>query len=85
MTEINFCPYCDASQHKIAAISEEKFFCKECNRFFKIQEKKMRCLKCSSTDIVDSEFPSPDGQMVFQCRKCKKMFSAKEFLSNNGV
>lgn len=85
MTELNFCPYCDAPQHKVCLVKEDLYFCKECNRFFSLTEKKMKCLKCSSTDIVDSDFPSPDGQMVFQCSKCKKMASAKDFFQRNGV
>ncbi len=83
MSEINFCPFCDAPQHKIAILKEDVVFCKECNRFFDVVELNLKCMKCSSTDIVDSEFPSPDGQMVFQCRKCKNMFSSKDFMEHN--
>lgn len=85
MTEINFCPFCDAPQHKLAGIKEGMYFCKECNRFFKSSQVNFKCLKCSSTDIIDSEFPSPDGQLVFQCNKCKNMASAKEFLEKNNI
>ena len=86
MVGVNFCPYCDASQHKVVEIKDERiYFCKECNRFFRNEILQMKCKKCESTNIVDSEFPSPDGQMVFQCRKCKKMYPAVEFFKFNKV
>lgn len=80
MDELNFCPYCDAPQHKVAMFDESFYFCKDCNRFFNLEMKKLQCLKCESDRIEDSDFPAADGDMVFQCKKCKKMFSAKEFL-----
>ena len=85
MPDVNFCPFCDSPRHKLNSIKEGFFFCRECNTFFKLNDVKLKCLKCSSTEIGDSEFPSPDGQLVFQCMKCKKMFSAKEFFSYNKV
>jgi len=85
MPEINFCPFCDSPRHKLNSIKEDFYFCRECNTFFNLNESKLKCVKCPSTDIIDSEFPSPDGQLVFQCSKCKKMFSAKEILEYNGV
>lgn len=79
MSDINFCPFCDTSAHKIVEIQENFLFCKECNRFYRIDELRFKCKKCQGEDIIDSEFPNPDGQIVFQCKKCKKMMPAKEF------
>lgn len=83
--EINFCPYCDASQHKIMLINGKINFCKECNKFFRLDDLKLKCLKCDSTNIKDADFPAADGSIIFQCAKCKKMFSASEFLKSNKV
>ncbi|MFH0978844.1 MAG: hypothetical protein V1837_06100 [Candidatus Woesearchaeota archaeon] len=83
MDEINFCPFCSASQHKIFTVKEDQYFCKECNRFFKADHLFYNCPKCNSKKIVDSDFPSPDGQVVFQCQSCKKMLSAKDFFSKS--
>ena len=85
MDEINFCPFCDASEHKILTIKGELLFCKECNRFFQIEEKKLKCIKCDSTNLTDSNFPAPNGDFVFQCKDCKKMFSTKELLGYNKI
>jgi ribosomal protein L37AE/L43A len=82
--ELNFCPFCSASQHKVFAIDSELSFCKECNRFFRFSPASYACPKCKSRKIIDSEFPSPDGQLVFQCQTCKKMFSGKEFFTKPG-
>ncbi|MFH1510685.1 MAG: hypothetical protein ABIF10_03255 [Candidatus Woesearchaeota archaeon] len=79
--EINFCPFCSAAQHKIAAVAEGLMFCRECNRFFKLEHVMLPCPKCNSKRIKDSEFPSPDGQLVFQCQSCKRMFPAKNFFN----
>ena len=83
MTEMNFCPFCDAPQHKILGCAGDIFFCKECHKFFKLKELSMKCPKCDKDKIVKSDFPAPNGEVVFQCMKCKKMFSSKEFLENN--
>lgn len=83
MDEINFCPYCNASDHKIIGVKDTLLFCKECDRFFKFEEKKLKCIKCNSTKLVNSEFPAPDGQFIFQCKDCKKMFSTKELIEHN--
>ncbi len=85
MTEVNFCPFCNASQHKIIDFQEKFFFCKECNKFFNLNILEMKCPKCSSKRVGDSEFPTPDGQLVIQCSSCKKMYAGKEFLEKNGV
>jgi transposase-like protein len=79
--EINFCPFCSASQHKLFNCADETYFCKECNKFFKANPVTYSCPKCNSKRIIDSDFPSPDGQVVFQCQSCKKMFSAKDFFA----
>ena len=84
MKELNFCPFCDAAQHKVILLEKQNLhFCKLCNTFFSLEESKYECFKCGSTRIEDSDFPSPDGQVVFQCKKCKKMFSATEFFEKN--
>jgi hypothetical protein len=83
--ELNFCPFCMASQHKLFAYGNEQFFCKECNRFFKCSPMVYSCPKCNSKKIIDSDFPSPDGQIVFQCQSCKKMFAAREFFNKTGT
>jgi len=79
--ELNFCPFCSAAQHKVWTYKEDSYFCKECNRFFDCRHNIFSCPKCSSKKIADSDYPSPDGQMVFQCQSCKKLFSAKDFFS----
>lgn len=85
MTEINFCPFCDAPQHKILLCKGEIFFCKECSRFFKLKNIELKCPKCDSEKIVKSDFPSPTGETAFQCSDCKKTLSATEFLKANKV
>ncbi|MBU0615875.1 MAG: hypothetical protein KJ601_07320 [Nanoarchaeota archaeon] len=83
MGEVNFCPFCDAPQHKILALKEETFFCKTCNVFFNLKDLQMKCDKCSSTQIAKSDFPSPKGEAVFHCKRCGKTYSASEFLKIN--
>jgi len=83
MPELNFCPFCDAPQHKVPLFNSNLFFCRVCNKFFSLEEKELKCLKCNSVRIEDSDFPAPNGEVVFQCMKCKKMFSSKEFLEKN--
>ncbi len=85
MTEINFCPFCNAAQHKILYCKGDIFFCKECSNFFKLKGISLKCPKCDSDSIVKSEFPSPSGEAVFQCSKCRKALSASEFLKANKV
>jgi Zn finger protein HypA/HybF involved in hydrogenase expression len=82
MSEVNFCPFCDAPQHKILACKEDVFFCKTCNKFFNLKHLEVNCPKCKGSDFEKSDFPTPDGQAVFHCRKCSKTYSASEFLSN---
>lgn len=83
MPELNFCPFCDAPRHKVAIIKDDLYFCKECNHFFNIKERHFQCFKCNSQRWEDSDFPTPDGEMVIQCRKCKKMYSVTDFLQKN--
>lgn len=85
MSEINFCPFCDAPQHKILLCKGDIFFCKECSRFFKFEELSMKCPKCGSAAVTKSDFPSPKGEAVFQCSNCKKTWPASEFLKANKV
>jgi len=79
LKEINFCPFCDAPRHKIANIRDNEIFCKECNTFFRVEIQEYQCPKCESNRIADADFPSPDGEIVFHCQKCKKMYPAKDF------
>lgn len=83
MAEMNFCPFCDAPRHKLAVLKENLVFCKECNEFFRIQPEEYECYKCNSKKFEDSEFPAPDGKLVLQCKKCKKMYSADDFFRQN--
>jgi len=84
MKELNFCPYCDAAQHKVVHMeAHQLYFCKSCNTFFQLHERKYQCFKCESDRMEDSEFPAPDGRIVFQCKKCKKLFSGEEFFEKN--
>jgi len=64
-------------------IDNETIFCRECNNFFELTEVQFKCLKCGSKRFEDSEFPTPDGEMVLQCKKCKKMYSLTDFLKKN--
>ena len=81
MVQIHFCPYCDASAHKVVSLEkDDQYFCKSCNKFFMLSLVERSCPKCGGTRCQDSDFPSPDGQIVIQCQSCKKMFSLKEFI-----
>lgn len=82
MSNPDFCPFCGAMKHKILLLKDELYFCKECNRFFKFEKIVVRCPKCNSPNLVDSEFPSPDGEVIIQCRGCRKMYTAKEILDH---
>jgi DNA-directed RNA polymerase subunit M/transcription elongation factor TFIIS len=61
------------------------YFCRECNSFLSIKPIRLKCLKCDSEKIEDSDFPSPDGQIILQCKMCKKMFTAKELLEKLNI
>ena len=76
--EINFCPYCNASDFKLILCKDGLFFCNECNKFFRFDDIELKCLKCSKTNIIKSDFASPSGEVVFQCNDCKKAFSSSE-------
>jgi ribosomal protein L37AE/L43A len=83
MAEVNFCPFCDSPAHKLVLLADNLFYCKQCENFFTLKEEKLECSKCNSTEIKCSDFPSPDGSLIFQCEKCKKMFDIRTFLKNN--
>ncbi len=85
MGELNFCPYCSAAPHKLMMCGKEVFFCKECNRFFKFEAIDLKCPKCDKINIRKSDFPSPNGDVVFQCVSCKKSSSASDFLKYNKI
>jgi hypothetical protein len=83
--DIEFCPFCDASAHRLIQCNEEMFFCKACSRFFKFKPVKLNCLKCDNTNIRLSDFPMSNGEIVFQCAKCKKMYGYKDFFKYNKI
>lgn len=85
MTDLNFCPYCNAAHYKIIGCNSSLFFCRECHRFFKFEAMALKCPKCDFDKIIKSDFPSPKGEVVFQCSKCKKMHPATEFFKLNKV
>ncbi|MCB9359233.1 hypothetical protein H6503_04840 [Candidatus Woesearchaeota archaeon] len=80
MKEISFCPYCSAPSHKLLNYHEDMVFCRDCNTFFRLNLVELKCPKCEHTKIEDSDFPSPDGQVILQCKHCKKMFTAKDLI-----
>ncbi|MCK5283059.1 MAG: hypothetical protein KAK00_06625 [Nanoarchaeota archaeon] len=79
MTEINFCPYCDAPQHKLMLCKEGIFFCKECSKFFRFEDIGIKCERCKG-DLRKSDFVSPSGGAVFFCTKCKRTCTVNEIL-----
>jgi transposase-like protein len=81
MTEINFCPFCDAPQHKLMLCKDTTFYCKECSRFFNFEELPIKCPRCKG-DIRKSDFPSPSGEALFMCNKCKRTNTAKDLLED---
>ena len=81
MPEINFCPFCEAPQHKLLLCKESIFFCKQCNRFFKFRDLDLKCERCNG-ELRKSDFDSPSGGTVFMCSKCKKTYSVKELLED---
>jgi uncharacterized protein YbaR (Trm112 family) len=81
--DVNFCPYCDASSHKLLMHNGDEFFCRECNSFFRLEKIALVCPKCGATKIEDSDFPGPEGQIVLQCKSCKKMFNAKDIIEKS--
>lgn len=83
MKEISFCPFCSANAHKVLSYNDCSFFCRDCNTFFDLNLNHVKCPKCDSEKIEDSDFPSPDGQIILQCRSCKKMFTASELVTQN--
>ena len=85
MSEMNFCPFCEAPQHKMLGCKEDIFFCKECHKFFKLKELLVKCPRCDKENIIKSDFPAANGEAVFQCGSCKHMLSATEFFKSNKI
>ena len=83
--EINFCPYCNAAQHKLLYCKDSLIFCRDCSRFFKFEGVKLKCPKCGKNKITKSDFPAPSGEPIFQCKACRKMCSASEFFKENDI
>lgn len=84
MAGINFCPNCSSQEHKIIEFNST-YFCKSCDAFFKYEKSELKCPKCDSMRIRHSDFPTPSGEVVFQCQSCKKMYPASEFFKKNGA
>jgi hypothetical protein len=80
MAEINFCPFCEAPQHKLLLCKEGVFFCKVCNRFFKFSGLDIKCERCKA-ELRKSDFDSPKGGAVFFCVKCKRTYTPPEILA----
>ena len=81
MPEINFCPFCEAPQHKLLLCKESIFFCKQCNRFFKFENLDLKCERCNG-ELRKSDFDSPSYGAVFMCSKCKKTYPVKELIED---
>ncbi len=79
MSELNFCPQCDAPQHKLLNCKDDVFFCKECHRFFRFDFLDVNCDRCN-VKLVKSDFDSPTGGAVFYCTKCKRTYPAAEIV-----
>jgi uncharacterized protein YbaR (Trm112 family) len=79
MPEMNFCPFCDAPQHKLMLCKDNIFYCKQCNRFFKFEDLDIHCPRCKGS-IQKSDFSSPSGAAVFLCMKCKRTYPVSEIL-----
>ena len=85
MTEINFCPYCSAQVHKTICINDKYNLCKDCGKFFRLENILLKCPKCEKTQVVHSDFPGSKGELILQCKSCKKMATAKEFFKFNKI
>lgn len=83
MEDINFCPFCDSPRHKLLLLDGNLIFCRHCRKFFRLSEVYFKCWKCDSKKFQCSEYSSPDGQVVFQCLLCKKLFTKNDFFKNN--
>jgi len=75
--DVNFCCYCGAMSNKILTFSD-KSYCKSCDRFFQLKTDKVKCPKCFKGNMKISDFPMPDGAVVFHCNSCKRMCSLEE-------
>jgi len=85
MSDIEACPFCNTSAHKVVHFSNDVYYCKECVKFFQINTTEPRCPKCNSKRVRHSEYPMPNGEAVFHCDVCKKNFSAKDFFEKNNL
>ncbi len=83
MDDIDFCPFCNAGGHKLMECTDSVLYCKECNRFFELKQLNPTCPRCTAQKVKESDFPMTNGEKVFQCGKCKKLFGSKEFLKHN--
>jgi len=85
MKDISFCPFCSAPSHKMIHHSSEQLFCKECDSFFSLKPLPLTCPKCEKVDKIEaSDFPGAEGEIILQCKSCKKMFNCVDLLKENG-
>ena len=82
--EINFCPFCSAGVNKIMVLNDS-LYCKECERFFYADQKKYTCHACNKGRMEVSDFPMPNGEIILQCRSCKKLVSLKEYFKKESL
>ncbi|MBR9699741.1 hypothetical protein GOV09_04760 [Candidatus Woesearchaeota archaeon] len=77
MSEMNFCPHCEAATHKLLHCKEDIFFCKACSRFFRFESLDQKCPRCTGS-LRKSDFDSPSKGAVFLCTKCKKTCTTQD-------
>jgi len=85
MTELNFCPFCSAQEHKLIIINEKYNLCRECGKFFLLNNLSLKCPKCDKTDIINSDFPGSKGELILMCKSCKKMATVNDFFKYNKI
>ncbi len=85
MKDLNFCPNCESPGHRIVEFNDQLHFCKVCNSFFNLSYLELKCPKCGNLKVRTSDFPSPKGELVFQCEKCKRTYPTSDFFKKNGV
>lgn len=82
MGGVAYCSFCSAPKNKLL-ILENAIYCKECDKFFTIKKTSFKCPKCKKGNLKLSDFPMPDGSIVFHCGSCKRMCSSEEADKHN--